>query len=144
MKIVDGSLIKVVGTRSVVLSKNMILKSVLLVPNLACNLLFMSKLTKEFSCVTNCFHTYYEFQDLDLGRIIGNAKECMRLYLLEDSQHLNKQTHNARGVSFPIFSSFSQESIILLWHYRLGHPNFLYLKKLFMHLFNNINPNFLQ
>ena len=24
----------------------------------------------------------------------------------------------------------------MLWHYRLGHPNFLYLEKLFPHLFN--------
>lgn len=29
----------------------------------------------------------------------------------------------------------------MLWHYRLGHPNFLYLSKMFPSLFINKNPN---
>ena len=32
----------------------------------------------------------------------------------------------------------------MLWHYRLGHPNFFYLKRLFPSLFMNINPHFFQ
>ena len=29
----------------------------------------------------------------------------------------------------------------MLWHYHLGHPNFLYLSKMFPSLFSNKNPN---
>ena len=43
--IADGSLSKVVGTGFVVISKDLTLDFVLLVPNLDCNLLSISKLT---------------------------------------------------------------------------------------------------
>ena len=72
-RIADGSLSKVAGTGSVVISKDLNLTSVLLVPNLDCNLLSISKLTQEKSCVTKFFKTGCEFQDLDLGMTIGNA-----------------------------------------------------------------------
>ena len=32
----------------------------------------------------------------------------------------------------------------MLWHFRLGHPNFHYLKYLFPSLFKNKNPSFFQ
>ena len=32
----------------------------------------------------------------------------------------------------------------MLWHYRLGHPNFHYLKHLLPNLFQNKNPSSLQ
>ena len=31
-----------------------------------------------------------------------------------------------------------------MWHYRLGHPNFLYLEKCFPSFFNNKSPKFFQ
>ena len=55
VRIADGSLSKVVGTGSVVLSNDLTLNSVHLVPNLDCNLLSISKLTKERRCVANFF-----------------------------------------------------------------------------------------
>ncbi|KAF7812462.1 Retrovirus-related Pol polyprotein from transposon TNT 1-94 [Senna tora] len=55
------------------------------------------------------------------GKMIGNAEECNGLYLLGSS----------------IFSNFNKVVLsvtsppdILLWHYRLGHPNFQYMQKL--------------
>ena len=134
VRIVDGSLSKVTGTGSVVITKDLILKFVLLVPNLACNLLSISKLTRDLKCVTNFFPTYCEFQDLESGRTIGNDKECEGLYLLKVPINLGKQTQNANSVSVPSSSnSSSNKNSIMLWHYRLGHPNFLYLKRMFLH-----------
>ena len=72
-----------VGIGSIVLTKDLILKSSLLVPSLTCNLLLVSKLTKDLNCVTNFHSKYCEFQDLESGRMIGNAEESARLYLLE-------------------------------------------------------------
>ena len=39
-------------------------------------------------------------------------------------------------------SSVNKDSEVMLWHYRLGHPNFLYLEKLFPHLFINKKSKF--
>ena len=38
----------------------------------------------------------------------------------------------------------NNDSAILLWHYRLGHPNFMYLEKLFPSLFKNKMPKKFQ
>ena len=84
VRIADGSLSKVAGTGSVVLSRDLTLNSVLLVPNLDCNLLSISKLTKEKRCITNFSSTHCEFQDLDSGKTIGNAEECSGLYILKE------------------------------------------------------------
>ena len=61
VRIADGSLSKVAGTGSVVLSRDLTLNSVLFVPNLDCNLLSISKLTKENGCITNFSSTHCEF-----------------------------------------------------------------------------------
>ena len=67
VKIMDGSLSKVAGTGFVIISKTLTLHSILLVPNLDCNLLSISKLTLELNYVTKFFCDWCEFQDLGLG-----------------------------------------------------------------------------
>ncbi|RVW80145.1 hypothetical protein CK203_054111 [Vitis vinifera] len=91
VRIADGSLSKVAGTGSVVLSRDITLNSVLLVPNLDCNLLSISKLTKEKRCITNFSSTHCEFQDLDSGKTIGNAEECSGLYILKERHDPQEQ-----------------------------------------------------
>ncbi|RVW43757.1 Retrovirus-related Pol polyprotein from transposon TNT 1-94 [Vitis vinifera] len=97
VRIVDGSLSKVAGTGSVVLSRDLTLNSVLLVPNLDCNLLSISKLTKEKRCITNFSSTHCEFQDLDSGKTIGNAEECSGLYILKERHDPQEQPQMAIG-----------------------------------------------
>ncbi|RVX20036.1 Retrovirus-related Pol polyprotein from transposon RE2 [Vitis vinifera] len=91
VRIAYGSLSKVAGTGSVVLSRDLTLNSVLLVPNLDCNLLSISKLTKEKRCITNFSSTHCEFQDLDSGKTIGNAEECSGLYILKERHDPQEQ-----------------------------------------------------
>ena len=111
------------------ISDKLTLNLVLLVPNLTCNLLSISKLTKDLKCVTKFYSNYYEFQDLESGRMIGNARECAGLYLLEGPNNHKEQAQTASCMSFSIYPNLSNKSnAIVLWHYRLGHPNFLYLK----------------
>ena len=144
VKIADGSLSKVVGTGTVYISPCFKLHSVLLVPSLKCNLLSMSKLTKYLNSVANFSTGYCKFQDFESGKTIGNAKECEGLYFLEVS-HPRGQAQTASSViSHVSLSNSNKESAILLWHYRLGHPNFLYLKILFPSLFRNVNLQALQ
>ncbi|RVX10447.1 Retrovirus-related Pol polyprotein from transposon TNT 1-94 [Vitis vinifera] len=97
VRIADGSLSKVVGTGSVVLSRDLTLNSVLLVPNLDCNLLSISKLTKEKRCITNFSSTHCEFQDLDSGKTIGNAEECFGLYILKEHHDPQEQPQMTVG-----------------------------------------------
>ncbi|RVW87157.1 Retrovirus-related Pol polyprotein from transposon TNT 1-94 [Vitis vinifera] len=97
VRIADGSLSKVAGTGSVVLSRDLTLNSVLFVPNLDCNLLSISKLTKEKRCITNFSSTHCEFQDLDSGKTIGNAEECSGLYILKERHDPQEQPQMTVG-----------------------------------------------
>lgn len=118
------------------LLKDLTLNSILFVPKLDCNLLSISKLTKEKSCVTNFSSAHCEFQDLASGKTIGNAEECSGLYILKKSHYPQEQPQKAvSGGSFFV-SCQNKDSAIMLWHYRLGHPNFMYLRHLFPSLFS--------
>ena len=139
VRIADGSLSKVAGTGSVVLSRDLTLNSVLLVPNLDCNLLSISKLAKEKRCITNFSSTHCEFQDLDSGKTIGKAEECSGLYILKEHHDPQEQPQMVIGGNSFSVSCQNNDSAIMLWHYRLGHPNVMYLKHLFPSLFNK-NP----
>ena len=79
----DGSISKIAGIRSIALSKDLVLKSILLVPKLTSNLLSISKITRDLNCVTNFYQMHCEFQDLESRRTIGDAKENAGLYTLE-------------------------------------------------------------
>ncbi|RVW54694.1 Retrovirus-related Pol polyprotein from transposon TNT 1-94 [Vitis vinifera] len=124
----DGSLSKVAGTSSVRVSKNITLDSVLLVPKLNCNLLSISKLTRDLNCVTKFGSNLCEFQVLDSGKTIGSAKMCSGLYLLEVNDPPQGSTHHSdcSVSSSPISLSVSQsnnDSAVMLWHYRLVHQS---------------------
>ena len=63
--------------------------------------------------------------------MIGNAREKDGLYYFEDGSDSDRQCQSTclNSVFVP------KDSDIMLWHYRLGHPNFQYLKYLFPNLF---------
>ena len=62
--------------------------------------------------------------------MIGRARMIEGLYYLDEISFSNKKAQ-----SFNSTSSISVREKIMLWHYRLGHPSFLYLKHLFPELF---------
>ena len=143
IRIADGSLSSVAGKGTMSISPNITLHSVLHVPSLSCNLVSISKLTRELQCVAKFFPSYCEFQDWHLGRTIGGAKECDGLYYLEDHKPVvNKQAQvlSSGSIPIPIFVS----NKIMLWHKRLGHPSFSYLKRRFPSLFQNKDLNLFQ
>lgn len=140
VKIAEGSLSIVTAIGSIIISKILVLGSVLLVPNLTCNLLFISKLTKDMNCVTKFFPTHCKFQDLNSGRMIGNAKESEGLYLLKSDNQLEEQSQSAHfaivsqsAEDLNLVSISNNESVVILWHFRLGHPTFIILKSCFLH-----------
>ena len=66
------------------------------------------------------------------GRMIGNAKEFGGIYFLEDD-HLSQPTTTL------CLNSVSDK--VMIWHYRLRHPNFYYLRYLLPNLFKNKSPS---
>jgi len=66
------------------------LKAVLYVPNLKCNLLFVSKLTQDMDCIVTFLPSHCIFQDRSSGKMIGSAEEKDGLYwLLENKASLD-------------------------------------------------------
>ena len=141
VRIADGSQSRVVGIGSVEISGNLVLKSVFLVPSLDCNLILVRKLTTDSNCVAKFSQNSCKFQDRSSGRTIGNAEICFSLYILKGTSHSSKYSLFNPSVCL---SHSNNNSAIMLWHYRLGHPNFIYLRKLFPALFMNKDSHVLQ
>ena len=130
VRIADGSLLEVIGKGSVVISKDIALKDVLYDPKLDCNLLSISKLTKDLKYVTKFHSSLCEFQALDSGKRIGNAKECLGFYLLRVGDSKRRLERSACVVAS------LKEEFVMLWHFCFRHPNFMYLKRMFPSPFN--------
>lgn len=73
IKIADGSLTTVVGTGTINISPQITLKDALHVPKLSCNLLSVSKITKDQNCTAQFSHSICKFQDMTSGMRIGSA-----------------------------------------------------------------------
>ena len=146
VRIADGSLSKVMDWF------HLTLNSVLYVPKLNCNLLSVSKLIKDLNCAVDFRSNACVFQDLHSGKMIGNAKGNVGLYFLEVQPFPINKASTAVSSSSYVNSVSNNGSIrvsspsqdVMLWLYRLGHPNFMYLAKLFPSLFSNKTPSDFQ
>ena len=120
VKLVDGSLSTIAGMGTIKLTSLITLQDVLHIPNLSCNLLSISKFTYDHLCRANFYSSYCEFQNLTTGRMIRRAKEKDGLHYFDDGPDLSRQFQSTSVNSVYV----SKENDIMLWHYRLGHPNF--------------------
>ena len=78
--------------------------------------------------MVNFFPNGCIFQDMLLGKRIDSGKEVDGLFILEEEKITQAlQAEQSSG----------NKDGIMRWHYRLGHPNFKYLKLLFPSLFEN-------
>ena len=143
VEITDGSLTIVSRKGSIKITENITLTSVLYVPNLSCNLLSISKLTKDFNCIAKFSSSSCEFKELYSRKKIGSAKVHEALYFFGDEDSRTRQAlvfgFESISVLFFYFFLFFYDKI-MLWHHRLGHPSFLYLKNLFPYLLKNKYP----
>ena len=92
VKITDGSLSPVAGKGSIRISESITLNLVLHVPDLSCNLLSISQLTKMSNCSAKFLPSYCIFQDLSLGKTIGSAKEHEGLYYFDEIDVLGQSS----------------------------------------------------
>lgn len=131
VRIANGSYSSITGKGLVQLSNTISLKFVLHVPKLTCNLLSVSKLSKDSSFL---FESHCEFQEQSWGKMIGSAKLIDGLYYFDNDVSSNKTTQGLISTQ-----SNSTRRQIMLWHLRLGHPSFPYMNKLFPTLFKGLN-----
>ena len=133
IRIADGTFSTIAGKRDITLSKNIDLKNVLHVPKLTYNLLSVRKICTDSHCSVKFFNTHCVFQDRTSGKMIGSAKIMDGLYYFENN-FKNKEAQGLSGMSYvPVRDQ------IMLWHKRLGHPSFQYLRHLFPNLFKNVD-----
>ena len=139
VRIANGTCTKVVGTGIICLSN----KSVLCVPDLDCNLILVSSLNRDLNCETKFLAKSCVFQDFSSGKTIGSDDFHASLYVLDvNTPSIRSVSHQCQLIrSLTCDSHSNKESEIMMWHFRLGHPNFLYLKILFPSLFINKNPS---
>ena len=139
VRIADGSFSSIAGRGHINLSASIGLKSVLHVPKLKCNLLSVSKLSKDSNCRVIFCESSCVFQDQKSGMMIGRAKAIGGLYYFEDIFSSNKEVQ-----AYSSMSSNPKLDKIMEWHLRLGHPSFSYLRHLFPQLFKGVDCALLQ
>ncbi|KAL0556490.1 hypothetical protein IC582_005004 [Cucumis melo] len=74
-------------------------------------------------------------QDMSSGRTIGTARHSKELYILDDDTSCSSLSRTSLLSSY--FSTSEQDC--MLWHFRLGHPNFTYMQYLFSYPFSKLN-----
>ncbi|KAL0539854.1 hypothetical protein IC582_024075 [Cucumis melo] len=140
IQIVDGFFTSIAGKGQIVLFDVFSLHNVLHVPKLSYNLLSISKITRELYCKATFLPESVFFQDLNSGRTIGTVWHSRGLYILNDN------TSGSSISTTSLLSSYfsTSEHDFMLWHFRLGNPNFTYMKYLFPHLFLKIDVSSLS
>jgi hypothetical protein len=132
----NGTSSSVNGEGSVILTENISLDSVLVVPTLNYNLLSVAQITLALQCIVIFLPNLCVFKDIQTRKTIGYGTRRGKLYYLDltpaschqlaQAFSMNKSTANSESAA---------NSEIWLWHKRLGHSSFGYLKKLMLKLF---------
>ncbi|RVW87558.1 Rust resistance kinase Lr10 [Vitis vinifera] len=124
----NGNTTPVLGEGSLTLIDTLNLDFVLVVPSLDYNLLSVSQITTALSCIVIFWPEFCVIKDIQTRQTIGCGNKRGKLYYLDlQSKDSNKlqQALMADG-----FEGEKKKSEIWLWHRRLGHASFGYLKKI--------------
>ena len=104
------------------------LDSVLVVSSLDYNLLLVSQITTTLSCIIIFWPEFCVFKDIQTRQMIGYGIKRGKLY------YLDLQSKDSNKLQQALMEDGSEEekkkSEIWLWHRRLGHASFGYLKKI--------------
>ncbi|CAL9024197.1 unnamed protein product [Prunus brigantina] len=129
----NGVTYPVTGAGTVELSSSLSLSNTLLVPSLSNKLLSVSQLTEQLNCCVLIYPGFCLLQDIHTKEILGRGTKRGGLYYVNDFS-----LGVANNVTHP-FDSKQQQ--IWLWHRRLGHPSFSYMKHLIPDLFSGFKDS---
>ena len=100
-------------------------------------MLSTNQVTRDLQCEVKFSTSGCILQEERTGTVLGSGELCDGLYILKGSK-CKKGLSNGDQPSANIVASLENaEDEAVLWHFRLGHPSFLYLEKLFPDLFIN-------
>jgi hypothetical protein len=134
----NGTSSPVLGEGSIALTKNLNLNSVLVVPSLHYSLLSVAQITNSLQCIVIFWPNRCVFKDIRTRRTIGYGTRRGKLYYLNMEPAGSSQLAQAFSTEG---STKSDQARVWLWHRRLGHASFGYLKKLFPKLFLNLSSS---
>ena len=129
----NGVTYPVTGAGTVALSPSLSLSNTLLVPSLSNKLMSVGQATEELNCCALIYPSFCFLQDILTKEIIGRGTKRGGLYYIDDFS-----TGRANNIQH---SSGVKQRQIWLWHLRLGHPSFSYLKKLLPDLFSDLQDS---
>jgi hypothetical protein len=109
------------GSRDINCTPSLSLSRVLHVPDFPINLLSVSSITKALNCGAWFEPSFYVFQDLKSGSILGTGTKRDGLYYLDMT---------STPVALSTRCGLSTDELLLL-HYRLGHLYFQSLGRMF-------------
>ena len=132
----NGTSIPIIGEGSLSLTNTFNLESVLVVPSLNCNILSVSQITTTLFCVVIFWPKFCVFKDIRTRLTIGCGVRRGKLYYLDLVSKNSDELRQALKIGG---SEKKKKSEIWLWHRRLGHSSFGYMKKLFPSLFANFD-----
>lgn len=128
----NGMVSPITGAGTVTLSPSLQLSHTLLVPSLSHKLLSVSQVTIEWNCVVLMYPNFCFLQDILTKEIIRRGTKRGGVYYIDDfSIGQVHHVHQSGGI---------HERQLWLWHRRLGHPSFGYMKYLFPTLCSKL-PN---
>ena len=122
----NGNTSPITREGSIILSNTVTLDIVLVVPSLEYNLLSVSQITSTLACTVTFWASFCVFQDILTRKILGYGVKRGKLYYLELPENGGSKINQANQTS----SKDKARATIWLWHRRLGHLSFGYLKKL--------------
>ncbi|CAL9018441.1 unnamed protein product, partial [Prunus brigantina] len=129
----NGVTYPVTEAGTVALSSSLSLSNTLLVSSLSTKLLLVSQLTEQLNCCVLIYPSFCLLQDIHTKEILGRGTKKGGLYYVDD---FNPGVANS--VTHPFDSKQKQ---IWLWHRRLGHPSFSYMKHLIPDLFSGFKDS---
>ena len=128
---VNSDVAPVTGASSISLTSSLSIHNTLLVPSLSNHLLSVGQVTEQLDYVVLMFPTFYLLQDIQTWAMIGRGTKRRGLYYMDDVS-ASRVNHVSSGHN-------NKNKTIWLWHRRLGHASFGYLKKLLLSLFGGFS-----
>ena len=123
----NGNTTPIIGEGSLTLTDTLNLDSVLVVPSLDYNLLLVSQITATLSCIVIFLSEFCVIKDIQTRQTIGYGIKRGKLYYLDLQSKDSNKLRQALMVNGS--EGEKKKSEIWLWHRRLGHASFGYLKK---------------